>query len=437
MQVSLVPGRSESSCNQRFLCAAIVELLSSCEDFSDSPGVRPSSGAASQEVRTAADKYDALRVSGVAAPEDWRTPPWLRRRLAPPRCALCAKERRVNSLCQMATTGLLRITVTQGLYRHLRALGLALLWTGAVASAAGASLGDTPTSFFTNVAERFLQSQLNVSVTRIQISPTSQYSPALHRLLQVAANLHEASKPAEASPFPSVFRPLFERSDSGVFICGYTNDKDAATARTWFIDNPEGIPLVVGARKGLPNFNEFVFQTAVQYTRKLELVRPATNALPNQTNQILLLSLSNLFGVENWNSYSTPFTNNFDVFVTNILSLTLSNAADGWATNPPPFQIGRSFSVDAATNGLWHFDPRFPARVNYQGGFMFPLYTNITLLPVARYTEGGVRHPDQFISAEDRATAFTGLAADNFKSPHLHHEFGRCHSRRGDAVLPN
>ena len=49
-------------------------LLSSCEDFSDSPGVRPSSGAASQEVRTAADKSDALRGSGVAAPEDGRTP---------------------------------------------------------------------------------------------------------------------------------------------------------------------------------------------------------------------------------------------------------------------------------------------------------------------------------------------------------------------------
>jgi len=38
-------------------------------------GVRPSSGAASQELRTAGDKCDALRVSGVAAPEDGRTPP--------------------------------------------------------------------------------------------------------------------------------------------------------------------------------------------------------------------------------------------------------------------------------------------------------------------------------------------------------------------------
>jgi len=277
----------------------------------------------------------------------------------------------------------------QGFYNPLRALVLASLSMAVAASAAAASLGDTPTSFFTNLAERFLQSQLNVSVTRIQISPTNQYSPALHRLLQVAANLYEASKPADASPFPSVFRPLFQRSDSTVFICGYTNDNDAATARTWFTENPEGIPMVIGARKGLPNFNEFVFQTFVQYTRKLELGRPATNVLPNQTNQILLLSLSNLFGVENWNSYSTPFANNFDVFVTNILSLTLSNTADGWATNPPTYQIGRSFAVNAATNSAWRFRPQAPSQSNYQGGFMIPLYTNIALLPTARYTDGG------------------------------------------------
>ena len=45
-------------------------------------------------------------------------------------------------------------------------------------------------------------------------------------------------------------------------------------------------PMVLGAKKGLPNFNEFVFQTAVQVTRKLELVRPSTDSPPNQTNQM-------------------------------------------------------------------------------------------------------------------------------------------------------
>jgi len=63
--------------NRKDTKSAKRELISALS-FSDSPGVRPSSGAALQEVRTAADRCDALRVSRVAAPEDGRTPPWLR-----------------------------------------------------------------------------------------------------------------------------------------------------------------------------------------------------------------------------------------------------------------------------------------------------------------------------------------------------------------------
>ena len=48
------------------------------EDLSGGPGVRPSSGAASYEGRMAGDKWDAFSPSGVAAPEDGRTPEPLR-----------------------------------------------------------------------------------------------------------------------------------------------------------------------------------------------------------------------------------------------------------------------------------------------------------------------------------------------------------------------
>src|SRR5258707_890247 len=66
----------------RLRCSVLQSsnLLAGCEDFSDSPGERPSSGAASQEVRTGADKCDGLRGSGVAAPEDGRSPLRLRLR---------------------------------------------------------------------------------------------------------------------------------------------------------------------------------------------------------------------------------------------------------------------------------------------------------------------------------------------------------------------
>ena len=45
-----------------------------------------------------------------------------------------------------------------------------------------------PSNFFTNVASRLLSSQLNVDLNHIQIYPTNQYTPAVHRLLQVTAN---------------------------------------------------------------------------------------------------------------------------------------------------------------------------------------------------------------------------------------------------------
>src|SRR5947208_2289139 len=73
---------------------------------------------------------------------------------------------------------------------------------------------------FTNLAERLLHSQLNTGLTQIQIYPTNQYTVAVHRLLQVAANVCDA---ATNGPYPSVFRPRFSPADTNgnVFIEGY------------------------------------------------------------------------------------------------------------------------------------------------------------------------------------------------------------------------
>ncbi len=261
-----------------------------------------------------------------------------------------------------------------------------------MASARGGTLGDTPTSFFTNMAERLLQSQLNMSLTHLEVSPTNHYFPAVHRLLQVAANLYDADSSSSNPPGtlggPSVFRPLFSRDGSTVFICGYTNDNNAASARGWPATAPAGIPMVIAAKKGLPNFNELVFQTAVQFTRKLEVGRPNTNSLPNQTNQILLLSISNLVGVEIWNSYSTPFTNHFEIFGTNVTSCILSNAVDGFSLRSAN-SSGSNSVVLALTNGNWHFTPRFPAKTGYGAGFSFPLFAGMNVLTNSRYYGGG------------------------------------------------
>lgn len=177
-----------------------------------------------------------------------------------------------------------------------------LLQAGMIPSAESAAV--TPS--FTNLAERLLQSQLNIALTQIQVHPTNEYGPAVHRLLQVAANICDAST---NSLYPSVFRPRFSASDTNgnVFISGYYQDNDVNTVNDWLETNPYGTPMVIGAKKGFPNFNEVSLVTTVQVRRKLELTRPNTNfgTRPNETNQMYDLYISNLFGVETWNSYST------------------------------------------------------------------------------------------------------------------------------------
>src|SRR5260221_554298 len=150
-----------------------------------------------------------------------------------------------------------------------------------------------PIDFFTNVAARLLKSELGLDINNIQVYPTNQYTPSVHRLLQVSANLYDATTnralgvtPQE--PFlPSVFRPIFRRVGSNaVVIAGYREVVNAYIADSRLapmmieLDNPStslvvfppygvpfsfveknepmvsGMPLIIGARKGFPNFNE-------------------------------------------------------------------------------------------------------------------------------------------------------------------------------------
>src|SRR6266403_5882624 len=101
----------------------------------------------------------------------------------------------------------------------LLVLGALLLFAGASARASPLVSTQSPIAFFTNVAGRLLQSELNISLSRIQIYPTNQYTPAVHRLLQVTANLYDATTnqvyPSLKAPYlPHVFRPTFNRSGS-------------------------------------------------------------------------------------------------------------------------------------------------------------------------------------------------------------------------------
>src|SRR5579862_546662 len=152
-----------------------------------------------------------------------------------------------------------------------------------------------PVDFFTNAADMLLTNSginLSLSSSNLQVYPTNFYTPSVHRLLQLAANIYDASTnrvfPGATNNFPSVFRPLFQ-STAGklgdeVYIVGYKEVKDTAVplARPGMLDvnvradraalGPNrlnmvyGIPLIIGAKKGFPNFNEFSMATSVSVT---------------------------------------------------------------------------------------------------------------------------------------------------------------------------
>src|SRR5215472_3154159 len=71
-------------------------------------------------------------------------------------------------------------------------MGCLLVFASVARAQAQISL-DSPIGFFTNVAARLLGSELNVSLNHIQIYPTNEYTPAVHRLLQLTANLYDAA----------------------------------------------------------------------------------------------------------------------------------------------------------------------------------------------------------------------------------------------------
>jgi hypothetical protein len=249
------------------------------------------------------------------------------------------------------------------------------------------------TAFFTNVAERIFLAQSNEfnnlstnqlpirSINEIPIYPTNLYSLAIHRILQQAANILDATT---TNAYPSVFRPLFGPGPiAGVnYIRGWEHDDRVSTLQNWLEFNTNGIPLVIGAKKGLPNFNEFTLRSDVLITRKLEVQRPNAQpgTRPNGTNQMYVLGISNYFGAEAWNPYEDskrpgPYPRGARITVSNIAVMSLTNTLG--------FQTSGVMTVAAVTNlvaNTW--------RGGEQIGFVLPFDTNMVFLSNAVYRFG-------------------------------------------------
>jgi hypothetical protein len=261
------------------------------------------------------------------------------------------------------------------------ALALVLAWCALIGGGTRAQAAlpwESPEAFFAQVADGLLAQQLGVRLTNIQLAPVNQYDGAVHRVLQVTANVFDATS---TNAFPSVFRPRFATNGGAVFLAGFTHDNRASTLPEWLASNPYRVPLVIAARKGFPAFNEFVLRTDVTTQRKLQLTRPS-NALgtpPNGTNQMYTLTLSNFFGVETWNPHDVeqgapPYPRPLLIQVTNCARISLTNSL-GLQTN----------DVQSAAASMI-----IPANA-WQGGllgtnaFRLPLATNMVSFRNAPY----------------------------------------------------
>jgi hypothetical protein len=194
------------------------------------------------------------------------------------------------------------------------------------------------------------------------------YAPAVNRLLQLAANIYDASTNRAATlphDYPSVFRPLFSRDANGlgpnVYITGFTNLFSASGPDT--VSGPDdnqlappmdiqglsltnvvvknlavniyGVPWIIGAKKGFPNFNNFTVANSVGLSRRLQLTRD-TNSVPYKvtgTNQMYVMNVSDGIGYDFWNSYNSNYNGTIYGQVRLNLTVVITND-EGYASQP-------------------------------------------------------------------------------------------------------
>jgi hypothetical protein len=283
---------------------------------------------------------------------------------------------------------------------------------------AGYTVGDP--NYATNLLVRNYVNGVLVTNLQIPIWPTNFYTPSVHRLLQLAANMYDATtnrvdfNPNPPYPhLPTVFLPMFKSASirtgnattNGIYIVGYrevnVNDMNALVgyAALWPLDlsiltsapkTPPfmvyGVPLVIGAKKGLPNFNEFAMQSQVQVTRKLQFHRPGTSttAPVNEMDQMFVAGISNVFGVEAWNSYAAPYPRTLElrvwpditVLVTNLETSKLLRISSIQPTSPTVSNI-----VGTAWTGFAPQQPQYSLKL--------PLMTNWVFLSNMTYQAAG------------------------------------------------
>jgi hypothetical protein len=206
----------------------------------------------------------------------------------------------------------------------------------------------------------------NFAVTNIMLYPRNEYTPTVHRLLQLAVNIYDATtnrvELSDAPHLPTVLKPRFGVDGTDIFITGYTEvtntsfldsfvlrDLNNPVDRAALASEPDGVvydvPFLIGAKKGFPNFNEYAMLNAAQVSRRAEVVkRSLVDRAPWQTNLSYLVTVSNRFGMEFWNSYETDYQRPLRLRAQGDVRMMMTNsqvtAGMLWA-NRYPFSIDR------------------------------------------------------------------------------------------------
>ncbi len=121
--------------------------------------------------------------------------------------------------------------------------------------------------------------------------------------------------------------------------------------------NVYGVPWIIGAKKGFPNFNEFVGENIVGMTRRLQVTRIPNTSTVTGTNQMYMMSLNTSGGLDFWNSYSNNFMDPLivDYRVITWLSLTNSDSSGYLGGNvplDPPPQYTAPLMAFSASNSI-------------------------------------------------------------------------------------
>ncbi|HTR41446.1 MAG TPA: hypothetical protein VMH87_07495 [Pseudomonadales bacterium] len=208
----------------------------------------------------------------------------------------------------------------------------------------------------------------------VYVNGTFAYTPAINRVLQLAANIYDSvtysnDTTAGISNYPSVFRPVFWTTNefsvikgerfTNVYIKGYqyitraTNGVGDSIFASPIevtdlpfgisVSNVWGVPWIIGAKKGFPNLDKVEVENNFFIERLLQFNRVTNTTTSNQfpfgrgysTNQMYIMGISNYFGLADANNYAENYNNPVALVARDTLSLGIS-----WTNPPAPASSG-------------------------------------------------------------------------------------------------